>query len=129
MRYFNLLFVILLFSCSSRPKLYPNQKLKSEGKEASEAAIDRCMADAEEYLESSKGKKIAKGAGAGAIFGGAIGAVAGAFTGNFGGGVVRGGAVGAAAGGTSAALSPDQIKRNYTNQCLAEQGYRVIGWD
>lgn len=120
---------VSFIGCSSRPKLYPNQKLKNSGKEVAEKDIDRCIEDGDEYLESSKGKKIAKGAGAGAAIGGAIGAVGGMFTGNLGRGLVRGGAIGAAAGGTSSALSPDQIKRNFVNQCLADQGYQVIGWD
>ncbi|MGE3609258.1 MAG: cell envelope biogenesis protein OmpA [Bacteriovoracaceae bacterium] len=124
--------IILLFSligCSSRPKLYPNHKLKTVGKEASQKDIDKCIADAENYLESSKGKQVAKGAGAGAIIGGAMGAVSGLFTGNLGRGLLRGSAVGAAGGGAVGALSPDQIKRNYVNQCLGEKGYQVIGWD
>jgi uncharacterized membrane protein len=129
MKYSLLFLSLFILSCSSRPKLYPNEKLKSSGKEVAEKDIDQCIEDGDKYLESSKGKKIAKGAGAGAAIGGAIGAVSGMFTGNLGRGIVRGGAIGAAAGGTSSALSPDQIKRNYVNQCLADRGYRVIGWD
>lgn len=126
---FTLPFLIFFFACASRPQLYPNQKLKTVGKEASKKDIDKCIADADEYLESSKGKQIAKGAGAGAAIGAAIGAVGGMFTGNFGSGLVRGGAMGAAGGGTAGALSPDQIKRRYVNQCLSEKGYHVLGWD
>lgn len=125
-----LLFLLLLMvSCASRPKLYPNQKLKSVGKEASQKDIDQCIADADNYLESSKGKQVAKGAGAGAVIGAAMGGVAGLFTGNLGSGLVRGGAIGAAGGGAAGALSPDQIKHRYVNQCLADKGYQVIGWD
>jgi uncharacterized membrane protein len=119
----------LLTACASRPQLYPNQKLKSVGKEAAKKDIDQCIADADTYLESSKGKQVAKGAGAGAAIGAAMGAVGGLFTGNLGRGLIRGGAIGAAGGGAAGALSPDQIKRNYVNQCLAEKGYRVLGWD
>lgn len=126
---FSLLVLLVLVSCASRPQLYPNQKLKTEGKEASDKVIDQCIADADAYLKSSKGKKIAKSAGGGAAIGAAMGAVGGLFTGNLGGGLMRGGAVGAAAGGTVGALSPDEIKRRYVNKCLADQGYEVIGWD
>lgn len=124
-----LILVLFLSACASRPQLYPNEKLKSVGKKASQADIDKCIKDGDEYLESSKGKQVAKGAGFGATVGAAMGAVAGAFTGNFGTGLARGAAIGAAGGGASAGLSPDQIKRNYVNQCLSEQGYQVIGWD
>lgn len=124
-----LVLLLLLVSCASRPQLYPNSKLKSVGKVAAQKDIDKCIADADEYLESSKGKKIAKSAGAGAAIGAAVGAVSGMFTGNFGSGLMRGGAIGAAGGGAAGAMSPDQIKRRYVNQCLGEKGYHVIGWD
>lgn len=124
-----LLVVLALVGCASRPQLYPNQKLKHVGKEAAKKDIDRCIADAEQYLKSSTGKNAAKGAGAGAAIGAAMGAVSGLFTGNVGRGLVRGGAIGAAGGGVAGALSPDEIKRRFVNQCLAEKGYQVLGWD
>jgi uncharacterized membrane protein len=124
-----ILILLFLVSCASKPKLYPNQKLKSVGKEASQKDINLCMSEAENYLESSKGKQIAKGAGGGAAIGAAIGAVSGLFTGNLGRGLVQGGAMGAAGGAVGGAISPDQLKRRYVNQCLAEKGYQVLGWD
>jgi uncharacterized membrane protein len=124
-----IIIILSLSSCASRPQLYPNAKLKSVGKKAAKKDIDKCIADADEYLESSKGKKVAKSAGAGAAIGAAIGAVGGLFTGNLGGGLVRGGAIGAGGGAAAGALSPDEIKHRYVNQCLADQGYRVLGWD
>lgn len=127
--YFLILAVTIITSCSSRPTLYPNEKLKEVGKEVASSDVDQCIADAENYLESSKGKQVAKGAGAGAAIGAAMGAVTGLFTGNVGGSALRGGAVGAAGGATVGALSPDEVKRRYVNECLAEKGYKVIGWD
>lgn len=124
-----LFLLLILVSCASRPQLYPNSKLKTVGKDAAKSDVDQCIADADNYLESSKGKQVAKSAGAGAAVGAAMGAVSGMFTGNFGRGLMRGGAVGAAGGAAVGGLSPDQIKRNYVNQCLAEKGYQVIGWD
>ncbi len=127
-----LLFTLIIFifvSCASKPQLYPNNKLKSVGKDSAEKDVDQCMAGADDYLKSSKGKNIAKGAGAGAAIGAAMGAVAGMFTGNIGGSALRSGAVGAAGGGVVGGLSPDQVKRNFTNQCLGDKGYQVIGWD
>jgi outer membrane lipoprotein SlyB len=124
-------FLLIFFfsSCASKPKLYPNTKLKSVGKELAQKDINKCMQEADDYLESSKGKQIAKGAGAGAAIGAAMGAVSGMFSGNMGRGLVRGGAVGAAGGAAAGAISPDQIKRRFVNECLAEKGYQVIGWD
>lgn len=121
--------LLFLVACASKPQLYPNQKLKTVGKETAQKDIDKCIAEADEYLESSKGKQVAKGAGAGAAIGAAMGAVGGMFTGNMGRGLVRGGAIGAAGGGAAGAVSPDQLKRRYVNQCLGEKGYRVLGWD
>jgi uncharacterized protein YcfJ len=120
---------LILASCASRPTLYPNDKLKSVDKETAKKDTEKCIHDADKYLESSEGKKIAKSAGAGAIIGGAIGAVGGFFTGNIGGGLARGGAMGAAGGGAAGAISPDELKHRYVNQCLADKGYQVIGWD
>lgn len=125
-----LIIVMLSFaSCSSKPKLYPNQKLKSAGKEVADKDIKQCMADADAYLETDEAKRITKGAGKGAAVGAAMGAVWGAFGGSMGRGAIRGGAVGAAGGAAGTAISPDTLKQRYVNQCLGEKGYQVIGWD
>lgn len=124
-----LLLLLLLTACASRPQLYPNQKLKNVGQDAAKKDINQCLAEAEEYLKSSKGKQVAKGAGTGAAIGAAMGAVGGMFRGDLGRGLLRGGAIGAAGGGAAGAVSPDELKRRYVNQCLAEKGYQVIGWD
>lgn len=121
--------LLLITSCASRPKLYPNETLKSKGKEASESDINLCMKDADTYLESSEGKKMIKGAGFGAVIGGAVGAVAGAFSGNISRGAAQGAAMGGAGGAVTGAMSPDDLKHRYVNQCLADKGYRVLGWD
>lgn len=125
-----LLSLSVLTACASRPKLYPNEKLKSVGKEAAKTDIDICISEAETYLESSTGKQALKGAGTGAAIGAAFGAATGLiFGGNPLRSGLRSGAVGGAVGGTAGALSPDQIKQRYVNQCLAEKGYQVLGWD
>ncbi len=124
-----LLLILLTLGCASKPQLYPNQKYKTVGKEAAKKDIDQCITEADAYLESSKGKQVAKGAGAGAAIGAAVGAVGGMFSGNMGRGLMRGGAMGAAGGGAAGAVSPAQLKRRFVNQCLAEKGYQVIGWD
>ncbi len=124
-----LVLLLALGACASKPKLYPNDKLKEVGKVAAQKDIDKCIADGDEYLESSEGKKIAKSAGAGAAIGATIGAIGGALTGDFGGSLVRGAAVGTGAGAVGGAISPDELKQRYVNQCLADQGYRVLGWE
>lgn len=115
--------------CASKPKLYPNDTMKTKGKAASENDIKQCMDDADLYLESSEGKKMVKSAGFGAVLGGAVGAVAGAFTGDIGRGAAQGAAMGGVGGGLSGAMSPDELKHRYVNQCLSDKGYRVLGWD
>lgn len=124
-----MLFLITLTSCASKPKLYPNQKLKSVGKEVAQKDIDQCISEGDMYLETSEAKRITKGAGRGAVVGAAMGAVFGAFTGSLGRGALQGGAVGAAGGGAATAMSPDDLKRRYVNHCLSEKGYHVLGWD
>lgn len=121
--------ILLLTACASKPVLYPNNKLKRVGKEKSQADIEVCVSEADDYLESGKGKKIAKGAGAGAVIGGAVGAVAGIFSGDLAKGAFQGAAIGGAGGGAAGGLSPDEVKRAYVNQCLEEKGYQILGWD
>lgn len=123
------LLLVLLASCSSRPTLYPNTHYKEVGKEVAQKDIDRCMKEADEYLKGNKSKQVGKSAGVGAAIGAAWGIITGLFTGDYGRALVRGAATGGAIGGTAQALSPDQIKQRFVNQCLAEQGYQVIGWD
>lgn len=126
---FLLLVLLTVSACASKPKLYPNEKLKSVGKEVAQKDIDQCIAEGDMYLETSEAKRITKGAGRGAVVGAAMGAVFGAFTGSLGRGALTGGAVGAAGGGASTAMSPDQLKQRYVNHCLGEKGYHVLGWD
>ncbi|MCB0347490.1 MAG: hypothetical protein KDD37_01580 [Bdellovibrionales bacterium] len=125
------IFLLLnLIGCASRPKLYPNEKYKSVGPDVAKEDVNLCMQEADQYLENSTGKKALKGAGAGAAVGAAFGAATSLiFGGNPLRGAVQSGAVGAAVGGTAGALSPDQIKHRYVNQCLANKGYHVLGWD
>ena len=124
-----ILLAVLVVSCASRPQLYPNEKYKAVGEKIAQKDIDVCVTEGEKYLKSSKSKQIAKSSGYGAAVGAAIGAVGGMFSGNMGRGLVRGGAMGAAGGAAAGAISPDELKQRYVNQCLADKGYKVIGWD
>jgi len=120
---------LFLVSCASRPQFYPNQKYKSVNESTVKKDTDTCIAQADTYLKSSKGKQVVKSTGYGAAVGAAIGAVGGMFGGNMGRGLIRGGAMGAAGGAAAGAVSPDELKRRYVNQCLSDKGYKVIGWD
>jgi uncharacterized membrane protein len=120
--------LLALGSCASSPQIYPNEKLQKVGKEGAARDVKECTALADDYV-SGKGKQVASGAGSGAAVGGATGAVAGIFSHNLLGGALFGSALGAAAGGASGAVSPNQAKHNFIDHCLAERGYKVVGWD
>jgi hypothetical protein len=121
--------ILSFLGCASKPQLYPNQKLQAVGKDRADQDIKQCTELADNYLKSGKGKQIAKSAGGGAIFGAAVGGAFGLLTGNVGRGLGQGAVVGGAGGAAQGALTPDQVKRNFINKCLAEKGYEVIGWD
>lgn len=123
-----LTFAVTFAGCASSPKLYPNAKYKTVGKDAAEADVKVCQQEADDYV-GGKGGKVAKSAGTGAAIGAAVGGVAGLFGGNFGTGLLEGAAIGGAAGATGEALTPDQMKQQYVNRCLAGKGYEVLGWD
>ncbi len=123
-----ILVALLIISCSSTPVLYPNNHYKEVGKAQADNDIKQCENEADEYLKSPEAKKILKGAATGSILGAIWGVVWGIFTGNWI-GVGIGAVGGAASGAAVGAISPDQLKQNYIDQCLANEGYRVIGWD
>jgi uncharacterized protein YcfJ len=114
------------------PVLYPNAKLQQVGKEQADQDIEACRKLADDWVESTAGKDIAKGTAVGAVGGAAIGAVAGAVSGR---GAGAGAAVGAATGGTAGAVhgaakqtSPSPVYKQFVNRCLQERGYEVLGW-
>lgn len=127
--FFLSLFALLFVSCASGPKLYPNQKYQSVGKEQADKDIQKCKNKADAFLESEEGKRIVRGAGQGSVVGGAVGAVSGILTGNVARGATQGAAMGAAGGAAGTAVSPNQLRRNFVNRCLHEKGYEVMGWN
>ncbi|MDD5303447.1 MAG: cell envelope biogenesis protein OmpA [Elusimicrobia bacterium] len=132
MRRAPLLALIMAAACAHpRPVLYPDEHLKTLGAPAAQKDVDECLAQAKEYLKANPAKRVARRIGGGAVFGAVMGTVFGAFTGDFGRAIGQGAAVGAAAGlahGAYEAGSPDEIQRAYTQRCLAEKGWSVIGW-
>lgn len=126
------LLLLLAAACASpRPVLYPDERLKTIGEAAAKADIDDCLAQAKAYLKANPMKPIARRTGWGSAVGAAMGAVAGAITGNIGDAVASGAAIGAVGGGAQGiaeSATPDQVQRAFTQRCLAEKGYSVIGW-
>jgi hypothetical protein len=115
-----------------RPVLYPNDHLRSVGSDAAAHDIDECLVLAHQSGHESKpGESVAKNTAGGAVAGAAVGTAVGAVLGNAG----RGAGAGAAGGGTRGLLrgmrasrNPDPIERRYVEECLAERGYKPIGW-
>jgi hypothetical protein len=132
MRRSSLCLLLLAASCAHpRPVLYPDAHLKDVGEEASRKDVDDCLARAKAHLKAHPARKIARRTGAGAIAGAAMGTVFGAFTGDYERAISEGAAVGAAGAavqGGFEAGSPDEIQRAFTQRCLAEKNYSVLGW-
>ncbi len=134
----SILLSFLLISCSSyRPILDQNQQYLSTPKEESDKKIDECIKKADEYLKEVKKRRMAKEAGRKAVIGAVIGAASGVLFGGNLKSIITSTAIGTAVGaGTGALLvagedkvSPDQIKQRYVANCLARDGYSVIGWE
>lgn len=116
--------IIALSSCSStpsRPQLYPNQTLKDKGNEKSQIDIDECLKESEDYLKTPEGEKLRKSADSSSVstsvgfgFGG--------------GGTGVGLGVGVGSGGSRRLSGEEQVRRNFTNQCLVNRGYQIVGW-
>jgi len=127
-----LLLGVATCACAApRPKFYPNERYPSVGEEQANKDVDECLAKAKEYLKENPLPPVAKKTGWGAATGAAIGAVIGAITGDFKGALESGAAAGGASGaiqGAADASTPDGVMRAYTDRCLAEKGYVVLGW-
>ena len=135
-----ILTVVAGCASSKKPVLYPNAKMQQTDPDEVQRDIDDCRRQASEYVESTAGKDIAKGAAVGGGAGAAVGAAGGAVRGAMGGrgagaGAATGAAVGAATGATAGAMhgavkqtAPSPIYKQFVNRCLRERGYDVIGW-
>ncbi len=116
--------IIALSSCSStpsRPQLYPNQTLKDKGNEKSQIDIDECLKESEDYLKTPEGEKLRKSADSSSVST-SIGFGFG------GGGTGVGLGVGVGGGGSRRLSGEEQVRRNFTNQCLVNRGYQIVGW-
>lgn len=119
------LFILALSSCSStpsRPQLYPNQTLKDKGNEKAQVDISECIKESETYLKTPEGEKLRKSADSSSV-GTSIGFGFG------GGGTGVGLGVGVGSGGSRRLSGEEQVRRNFTNQCLVNRGYQIVGWE
>lgn len=126
-----MLLIVAAACAHPRPVLYPNEHLKTVGKPVSQKDTDECLAQAKLYLKANPAKPIARKMARGSVTGAVMGAVTGLILGDFKSAIATGAAIGAAAGLTHGAFeagSPDEIQRAYTQRCLGEKGYAVIGW-
>jgi outer membrane lipoprotein SlyB len=124
-------------SPSAKPVLYPNAKLNQVGEAAGRAAADACMARAQSagLTPDEKNNAVAQQAGKGAAVAGVAAAVGSLVTGGGLNGAVKAGAAGAAVGGAAGGVNgafnqqANQTYRQFTQRCLTEQGFDVIGWN
>lgn len=129
---------VSIVSCSSyRPILDQNKKYNSVGRYQAETDVDKCLAMADEYLKESKKRRMAKEAGRNAVVGAVAGTAAGVLFGHNLKSTLAGAAIGTGVGAGLGALSvagednvaPDVIKQRYVGNCLAREGYSIIGWE
>ena len=119
------LFLSALTSCSStpsRPELYPNQTLKDKGNDKAQADINECLKESEDYLKTPEGEKLRKNADSSSV---SVGTSLGF---GFGSGTSLGLGVGLGNGHNRSLSGEEQVRRNYTNQCLVNRGYQIVGW-
>ena len=116
---------VALYSCSStpsRPQLYPNQTLKDKGNEKAQVDIAECLKESEDYLKTPEGEKLRRSAD-----GPTVGTSLGFGFGSGGTGVGLG--VGVGGGGSRRLSGAEEVRRNFTNQCLVNRGYQIVGWE
>lgn len=127
-----LLILILssLASCSSkpsRPKLYPSQKNAQSDPLMTQSDIDNCLANAQEYLKTEEGQSLKMSLAQRGSFRTSVGFGFG--SGRSGSGIGTGYSRGDFDRGPWSRLSSDEkVVRIFTNECLSEKGYKVLGW-
>ena len=132
----SLILIFFLVACSYKPILDQNAKYISVGQEQADVDIEECTKMADDYLDKYKAERALKEAGRKSIIGAFFGAITGFILGGSGESALIGTAIGAGSGavvgGASVAgegkVTPDQIKQHYISNCLAREGYQVIGW-
>ncbi|MDX6769137.1 MAG: hypothetical protein SF051_06365 [Elusimicrobiota bacterium] len=124
--------VLLLGACAPKPMLYRDPGYEDRGgKAAADAAVKECRAIAKSEVGKLNLKPLGERSVWGAATGAAMGAVTGLITGDLGKAAASGAAIGGIGGaghGAYEASRPDQVERAYTDRCLAERGWSVVGW-
>lgn len=126
------LLLLILAGCAPKPVLYRDAGYDDRGgKEAAAAAVKECRAIAKAEVGKLNLTPVAGRSAWGAATGAAMGAVTGLITGDLAKAASSGAAIGAVAGGGQGAYEasrPDQVERAYTDRCLSERGWSVVGW-
>ena len=106
----------LLVACTTTDEIIIDEK------GVNMASYEQDLAECKEYSSQvKKGEKVAKGAGTGAVIGGAIGAITGNSS-----SAARGAGVGAVSGGAKGASQGEQDEVRVVKNCLRGRGYRVL---
>jgi hypothetical protein len=133
-----LLLILFLSSCAAsgnreRPNFYPNDRLREAGPAQADRDVAHCESLANEYVQQgSKWGDVAIDTGTGAVVGAGAGAVGGAIMGNTGRGTAVGAATGALYGlyqATRDSMKTDPNWKRFVEECLADKGYQVYGWN
>ncbi|MCI0750162.1 MAG: hypothetical protein L0Y32_06440 [Nevskiales bacterium] len=127
--------VLAMSACAGRqpkPVFYPNEAYQQNGAMAAEAAAQECMrlAESTNLEEHQESKMLGKAAG-GAIVGAAVGAAVGSTRGHATEGLQAGAAGGATRGAFRGMAEKGKLNPLYVGfveECLAERGYKTIGW-
>ncbi len=124
---------MLAAGCAARhPVLYQDARFTDDGPEVTSARVAECEAFAAQHDDPSPAPAIARDTAVGTLTGAVAGVVGGAIWGNPGTGAAAGAAGGAAAALFNSLLfrphEPSPVYRTAVETCLADGGYRVIGW-
>ena len=126
---------LVIAGCSSAPSqpiLYPNNTYVSAGKAQVDVDIEQCMqmATNQGVKTTADGKIIEQSASAAAVGGASAGAW-GIVRGDFGERLLAGAAAGAAGGAVNGMINSNRtnpVFKNFTQHCLRNKGYEVVGW-
>lgn len=126
---------VLVVGCStpaSQPILYPNTKYKTVGEAEAHADIDQCMqmATSQGVKTTADGRILEKSASSAAVGAASAGAW-GIIRGDFGEHLLAGAAAGVAGGAVRGVLASNRTNPvfiNFTQKCLRDKGYDIVGW-
>ena len=125
----------LLVACSTpatHPILYPNAKYNSVGETEAQTDVEQCMQMASNHgVKTTADSKVLESSAKSAAVGGASAGAWGAVRGDWEEHLLAGAAAGAAGGAVNGIINSNQanpVYKNFTQKCLRDQGYDVVGW-